>query len=69
VGLTHSYCPGLGQQFRQPILDGDHLRGRMGAAGCATADLDGDRRIDVACVSNATATLKWYRNLAPARAR
>ncbi|MEO7361743.1 MAG: VCBS repeat-containing protein [Gemmatimonadaceae bacterium] len=39
----------------------------MGAAGCTTADLDGDGRIDVACV--ATATLKWYRNLGPPRAR
>jgi hypothetical protein len=33
-------------------------------AGCAAADLDGDGRIDLACIGSATANLKWYRNLA-----
>ncbi len=52
-----------GTRWTRTTLD----EGGMGAAGCAAADLDGDGRIDVACVSTATATLKWYRNLPPAR--
>ncbi|WP_411282086.1 FG-GAP repeat domain-containing protein [Gemmatimonas sp.] len=54
-----------GMRWTRTVLDD----GGMGAAGCATADLDGDGRTDVACVSTATATLKWYRNVAPARTR
>jgi hypothetical protein len=52
-----------GKRWSRTTLDD----GGMGAAGCATADLDGDGRVDVACVSTATATLKWYRNIAPRR--
>jgi len=37
--------------------------GAMAAAGCAAADLNGDGRIDIACIGTATANLKWYENL------
>ena len=36
--------------------------GGMGAAACAAADLNGDGRIDIACIGSATANLKWYEN-------
>lgn len=36
--------------------------GGMAAAGCAVADLNGDRRPDVICIGTATANLKWYEN-------
>lgn len=38
-------------------------KGGIAAAGCAVADLDGDRKIDVACIGSATTNLKVYRNL------
>lgn len=37
-------------------------KGGIAAAGCATADLDGDKRIDVACIGAATTNLKIYWN-------
>jgi hypothetical protein len=37
--------------------------GGMAAAGCAVADLNGDRKPDVACVGTATANLRWYENV------
>ena len=42
---------------RQTLDDGG-----IAAAGCAAADLNGDRRLDVACIGSATANLKWYEN-------
>ena len=42
---------------RQPLDDGG-----MAAAGCAVADLNGDKRPDVVCIGTATANLKWYEN-------
>lgn len=36
--------------------------GGMAAAGCAVADLNGDKRPDVVCIGTATANLKWYEN-------
>jgi len=36
--------------------------GGMGAAACAVADLNGDSRLDVACIGSATTNLKWYEN-------
>ena len=33
------------------------------AAGCAAADLNGDRRIDLVCIGSATADLIWYENI------
>jgi hypothetical protein len=50
-------------------VQGDHWSrqtlddGATAAAACAAADLNGDRRIDVACIGAATANLKWYENL------
>ncbi len=46
-----------GQWTRQVLDDGG-----MAAAGCAVADLNGDRRLDVVCVGTATANVKWYEN-------
>jgi hypothetical protein len=48
-----------GQQWRRRPLDD----GGMAAAACAPADLNGDRRIDIACIGSATMNLKWYENL------
>ena len=42
---------------KQPLDDGG-----MAAAGCAVADLNGDKRPDVVCIGTATANLKWYEN-------
>jgi len=41
--------------------------GGMAAAGCVATDLNGDARVDVACIGTATANLKWYENLGAAR--
>jgi hypothetical protein len=41
--------------------------GGMAAAGCAAADLNGDGRVDIACIGTATANLKWYENAGPPR--
>jgi hypothetical protein len=48
-----------GQHWTKSLLDD----GGMAAAGCAVADLNGDGRIDVACIGTSTANLKWYENL------
>jgi hypothetical protein len=37
--------------------------GGIAAAACAVADLNGDRKPDVACIGSATMNLKWYENL------
>ena len=50
-----------GERWSKSVLD----VGGMGAAACAPADLNGDGRIDVACIGAATANLKWYENLGP----
>ncbi|MEZ5354914.1 MAG: VCBS repeat-containing protein [Bryobacteraceae bacterium] len=39
--------------------------GGIAAAACATADLNGDGRPDIACIGSATTNLKWYANLGP----
>ena len=39
--------------------------GGMAGASCVIADLNGDRRPDIACIGAATANLKWYENLGP----
>jgi hypothetical protein len=38
-------------------------KGGIAASGCATADFDGDHRVDIACIGSATANVKLYRNL------
>lgn len=47
------------QWVKSKIDDGDG----MAAAGCAVGDLNGDGKLDVACIGTATANLKWYENL------
>ena len=37
--------------------------GGMAGAGCAAADLNGDKRMDAVCIGTATANLKWYKNV------
>ena len=39
------------------------LDNNIAAAACAIADLNGDGRLDVACIGSATTNLKWYENL------
>lgn len=48
-----------GKQWNKSLLDD----GGMAGAGCAVADLNGDGRLDVACIGTSTANLKWYENL------
>lgn len=60
--------PGRSVFYYQAARDGSWQRrpidrGGIAAAGCAVADFNGDKRIDVACIGSATANLKLYRNL------
>jgi hypothetical protein len=48
-----------GKQWQKSLLDD----GGMAGAGCAVADLNGDGKLDVACIGTSTANLKWYENL------
>jgi hypothetical protein len=45
-------------EWQRTVLDP-----HMAAAACVAADLNGDRRLDIACIGSATANLKWYENL------
>lgn len=36
--------------------------GGIACAACAAADLNGDGKVDIACIGSATANLKWYEN-------
>jgi hypothetical protein len=49
-----------GLEWDKEVLDD----GTMAGAGCAVGDLNGDKRIDVACIGTATQNLKWYENVA-----
>jgi len=49
-----------GAEWDKEVLDD----GTMAGAGCAVADLNGDKRLDIACIGTATANLKWYENSA-----
>jgi hypothetical protein len=35
----------------------------MAAAACTAIDLNGDHKIDLACIGSATTNLKWYENV------
>jgi hypothetical protein len=48
-----------GKHWTKGFLD----EGGMAGAGCAAGDLNGDGRVDVACIGTSTANLKWYENL------
>jgi hypothetical protein len=49
------------RQWKRETLDA----GGMAGASCAVVDLNGDGRVDLACIGSATANLKWYENLSP----
>lgn len=57
VYIYRAATPG-GDTWTRDVLD----EGGMAGAGCAAADLDGDKRPDIVCIGTATANLKWYRN-------
>jgi aldos-2-ulose dehydratase/isomerase family protein/VCBS repeat protein len=48
-----------GASWTRRVID----EGGMAGAGCAAADLNGDKRVDIACIGTATANLKWYENV------
>jgi hypothetical protein len=52
-----------GKKWTRRTLDD----GGMAAAACVVADLNGDKRKDIACIGAGTANLKWYENLGPAK--
>ena len=52
-----------GEKWTRRPLD----EGGMAASSCVVADLNGDGRLDVACIGSATTNLKWYENLGPAQ--
>lgn len=56
------YAGGKGTSWSKEVLD----NGGIAANACAAADLNGDGRIDIACIGGATANLKWYENQGPA---
>jgi len=47
-----------GDGWTKEVLDD----GGMAATGCAVADLNADKSLDVVCIGTATANLKWYEN-------
>jgi hypothetical protein len=49
-----------GQRWSRQTLDAE-----MPASACALSDLNGDGRVDLACIGSGTGTLKWYENQRP----
>ncbi len=47
-----------GQVWERGEIDG----GDMAAASCVASDLNGDGKLDIACIGSATHNLKWYEN-------
>jgi hypothetical protein len=47
-----------GKQWTRRVLD----EGAMPAAACIALDLNGDKRVDIACIGSASQELKWYEN-------
>lgn len=45
-------------EWNRQVID-DHIA----AAGCASADINGDNRPDLVCIGSATANLVWYQNV------
>ena len=58
VNIYYAQDPS-GVRWTKHVLDD----GGIGAAACAVADLNGDRRPDITCIGQATTNLKWYENL------
>jgi hypothetical protein len=50
------------QNWKRIALDD----GDMAAASCVASDLNGDGKVDIACIGSATHNLKWYQNVIPA---
>jgi hypothetical protein len=48
----------LGEPWQKQVLDP-----AMGASGCYVADLNADKRPDIACIQGAAPSVKWYENL------
>lgn len=48
-----------GDTWTRRVLD----QGGMAGAGCAAADLNADKRMDIICIGTATANVKWYENV------
>jgi len=48
-----------GKTWSKSVVD----QGGVAAAACALADLNGDKRLDIACIGSATTNLVWYENL------
>jgi hypothetical protein len=48
-----------GATWTKRVID----EGGMAGAGCAAADLNADKRMDIVCIGTATANLKWYENV------
>jgi hypothetical protein len=57
--LIYSRADNESRRWTRQVLD----TGGMAAAACAAVDLNGDHRIDLACIGSATANLKWYENV------
>ncbi len=50
-----------GTAWTRQLLD----EGTMAGSGCATADINLDKKVDVVCIGSSTANLKWYENVTP----
>lgn len=48
----------LGEPWHKQVLDD-----ALNASACIVADVNGDRRLDIACIGNQQPSLKWYENL------
>ncbi|MBN8730600.1 MAG: VCBS repeat-containing protein [Acidobacteria bacterium] len=58
VNLYRANDP-AGKTWSKSVVD----QGGVAAAACALADLNGDKRLDIACIGSATTNLVWYENL------
>ena len=59
--LIYSRTDNESRRWTRQVLD----TGTMAAASCTAIDLNGDHRIDLACIGSATSNLKWYENTEP----
>jgi hypothetical protein len=57
--LLYTAEDAAGKNWKRTLIDD----GGIAAAACAAADLNKDRKPDLACIGAATTNLKWYENL------